>query len=102
MKKKKCLYKKLPVFDFKNGNDIKYEIVWKEPSKYYAAHGLCDSPDNENPQIWINPQLKERKLLSVVIEEIFHAFCFEKNEKTARKFASTIQKILYKLGWKKN
>jgi len=101
VKKKKCFLDKPPAFDFKNGDDIKYEIVWKKPAKRYNAHGICDEPAAKNPQIWVDPKLKEKKLLSVIIEELYHAFAFEKNEKTARGFASTVKKLLYKLGWKR-
>ena len=42
---------------FKNCEEVEYELNWQSPPKSYNAEGLCDSPDSENPQILIDPNL---------------------------------------------
>jgi hypothetical protein len=96
-KKNKKRSSSFPQITFKNTEGIEYKIKWKAPGKSWNADGLCDSPDSKNPEIWINPEVKSTRLLEILIEEIFHSFCFEKNEKTARKFASTLKKIIIQL-----
>lgn len=99
MKKKKNK-RVLPDFSFKNTENIEYTVVWKEPTKKWNAEGLCDSPDSKNPEIWVNPNLRERRFLSVLIEEMGHAHMFDKNEKTMRKFAANLTKLLIKSGFR--
>lgn len=100
--------RKLPAFTFKNGAGVKYKIIWKQHiiwkrrPKSRRVDGLCDNPKNPKPKIWIDPSLGDKRLMSVIFEEIFHSFAFEKNEKTARRFAGTLKKLLYKLGWERN
>lgn len=100
--------RKLPTFTFKNGSGVKYKIIWKQHiiwklrPKSRRVDGLCDSPDNQKPKIWIDPSLDDKRFMAVICEEIYHAFTFEKNEKTARRFAATLKKLLYKLGWERN
>lgn len=88
---------KFPDFVFKNADKIEYRIVWQKPAKSFNASGLCDSPDSKFPEIWIDPSLDKKRFIEVVIEEVFHAHCFDKNEKIARKFASNLRKILLKI-----
>jgi KaiC/GvpD/RAD55 family RecA-like ATPase len=49
----------------------------------------------------IRPGLSPRRKLSVTIEEVTHAFWFDKTEAEVRKFSATVAKILYKDGWRK-
>lgn len=90
-----------PETEFTNGDGIKYKVIWKAPHRNWNADGLCDSPESKKPQIWITPDLEEKRLLEVTIEEIFHAHFFEKSEKEARKFSANLRRILYKAGWRK-
>lgn len=90
-----------PEFKFKNGEGAQYKIIWKVPGRHWMADGLCDDPTSKNPEIWINPNIDEKRLLEIALEETFHAFAFDKNEKTARRFASTMKRLIYKLGWRK-
>ena len=94
--------RQLPEFKFKNVERVEYKIIWKAPYKKYSADGLCDDPKSLKPKIWINPALEEKRLLEVITEEILHSFMFEKNEKTVRKFASVLKRLLYKMGWRKS
>ena len=99
MKKKKNK-RILPDFSFKNAEGVEYVVVWKEPTNKWNAEGLCDSPELKDPEVWVNPNLKEKRFLSVLIEEVFHAHAFDKNEKTARKLAANLTKLLIKIGFK--
>ena len=89
-----------PEFTFKNADKIEYRVVWKAPARSMKADGLCDDPICKNPEVWINPKLEEKRILEIIAEEFFHAHCFEKAEKVARKFAANLSKLLYKSGWR--
>ena len=86
---------------FKNCEEVEYELNWQSPPKSYNAEGLCDSPDSENPQILIDQNLKNNRKLSVIIEEITHAFFWNIPEYKVRKFAPRLAKIIKKSGWSK-
>lgn len=92
---------KPPKFKFKNAEKVEYEIIWRAPHYKLNAHGTCDAPENKNPKIRINPKLKERRLLEVLCEEIIHSHMFDKNEKTVRRLAFNLSKIIIALGWRK-
>ncbi len=81
---------------FTNADGVEYELLWKKPHYKYNAEGLCCSPEAENPQILIDPNLKDRRKMSVLIEEITHAFFWEKSEREVRKFSSTLSKLIQK------
>lgn len=91
----------LPDFSFKNAENIEYKVVWKAPRKSFNAAGLCDAPDYKTPEVWIDPRLDDKKMMDVIIEELFHAHAFDKTEKVARKFSSNLRRLLYKVGWKR-
>jgi len=81
---------------FTNADGVEYELLWKKPHYTYNAEGLCGSPQAENPQILIDPNLKDRRKMSVLIEEVTHAFFWEKSEREVRKFSSTLSKLIQK------
>lgn len=88
-------------FKFKTDKGIIYSVSKiKIPAKD-KAEGLCDSPDNECPQIFIEESLLPRREMSVTIEEFAHAFFWDKSEKNVRKFAAVLTKYLYANGWRK-
>jgi hypothetical protein len=88
-------------FKFKTDEGYEYKInKFKIPSKL-NAEGLCDDPESKNPQIVISPSLLPRREMSVSIEEIAHAFFWDKTEKKVRKFSATLTKYLYSQGWRK-
>ena len=73
--------------EIKNFEDIEYKILFSAPPRKYNADGLCDNPEVfEFPVILINPKLKTRRKLNVLIEEIFHAYFFDLPEYKARNF----------------
>jgi len=89
-------------FKFKTDKGIEYSVSKiKIPAKD-KAEGLCDSPDNEYPQIFIETSLLPRREMSVTIEEFAHAFFWDKSEKNVRKFAAVLTKYLYANGWRKS
>lgn len=81
---------------FTNADGVEYELLWKKPHYTYNAEGLCSSPEVENPKILIDPKLKDRRKMSVLIEEVTHAFFWEKSEREVRKFSSTLSKLIQK------
>lgn len=92
---------KSKIIKFKTARGIKYKLVWRAPAKSYNAAGLCDDPKSKKPEILIDPKLLDKRLLSVLIEELSHAFWFEKPEKEVRKFAAVLTRLIYQLGWRK-
>lgn len=83
---------------FKNLQKIEYSIYFLKPRwNGKSFHGLCDNPKTPKPQILIDPSLKDRRRLNVLIEEMFHAHFFHLSEKEARKFSANLGKIIYKL-----
>ena len=85
---------------FKNQDGVEYTIVFKKIPKKYNASGLCDDPKSKKPQIWVDPTLNNKRILEVVSEEFFHMSAWDKNEKTARKFAANLAKCLIAIGFK--
>jgi hypothetical protein len=88
-------------FKFKTDEGFEYRVKkLKIPTKL-KAEGLCDDPESKNPQILICSSLLPRREMAVSIEEIAHAFFWEKTEKKVRKFSSVLTKYLYSQGWRK-
>jgi hypothetical protein len=80
---------------FKNFEGIQYTVNYNKPLPKYKASGLCDNPDIKNPAILVDPTLKTRRQLNVLIEEVFHAHLYDLPEKKARKFAANLGKLIY-------
>ena len=89
-------------FKFKTDKGIEYSVSKIKIPSSSRAEGLCDCPNNENPQIFIEISLLPRREMSVTIEEFAHAFFWDKSEKNVRKFAATLTKYLYANGWRKS
>lgn len=87
---------------FKNNEGVEYKIIWVAPAKREKADGLCDNPETNKPKIWIDPELKHRRKLKVLIEEILHAHFWEKSEKSVRKCATNLRNIILENGWQLN
>ena len=85
---------KLSKFTFKNGQDIRYKIIWRQPAKSQKADGLCDNPDQPKPKILVDPNLNDKRFMEVICEEVFHAFAYEKNEKNGKKVCRYFKKIV--------
>lgn len=87
---------------FKNLQNIQYTIYFGKPRiKDKNVDGLCDNPKLQKPQIILDCDLKDRRKLNVLIEEVFHAHFFDMTEKSARKFSANLGKIIYSMFLKK-
>lgn len=80
---------------FKNFEGKEYTVNYNKPLAKYNASGLCDSPDVKQPSIIVDPKLKTRRQLNVLIEEVFHAHLFDLPEWKARKFSANLGKLIY-------
>ena len=89
-------------FKFKTDKGVEYSVSKIKIPARDKAEGLCDSPENECPQIFIEASLLPRREMSVTIEEFAHAFFWDKSEKNVRKFAAVLTKYLYANGWRKS
>lgn len=85
----------------KKGGEAEYELIWRKPHKKYNADGLCWPPIWKDPKIMIDPCLSPRREISVLAEELAHAFFWDKTEAEVRKFSSVLSQCLYKRGWRK-
>jgi len=82
--------------NIKNFDDKELEIIYAKVPPQYNAEGLCDDPDKyKRPLIIVDPALKPRRQLNVLIEEVFHAYFFDLPEWKARKFAANLGKVIY-------
>ena len=89
-------------FKFKTDKGVEYSVSKIKIPSIDKAEGLCDSPENECPQIFIETSLLPRREMSVTIEEFAHAFFWDKSEKNVRKFSAVLTKYLYANGWRKS
>lgn len=89
-------------FKFKTDKGVEYSVSKIKIPSRDKAEGLCDSPENECPQIFIEESLLPRREMSVTIEEFAHAFFWDKSEKNVRKFSAVLTKYLYANGWRKS
>tara|TARA_R110001583_G_scaffold6153_2_gene32004 strand:- start:571 stop:909 length:339 start_codon:yes stop_codon:yes gene_type:complete len=94
--KKVYSYMDMENVKFKTSDGIEYELIWKKPHHTYNADGLCYSPDSDKPRILVDPTLKERRKMSTLIEEVTHAFFWDKTEKQVRKFSSVLAGLISK------
>ena len=102
--KKKRSTKDKGIFTFKNSDGKIYEVLFRKPNAahYGEADGVCYSPDDDPPRIYINPYLSKRNELNTCIHEFAHAFFWDKSEKEINAFANAISKFLYvECGWRK-
>jgi len=95
-KKKRVIFKDMENVKFRNSDGVEYELIWKKPHYTYNADGLCYSPEMDNPKILVDPKLKKRRKLSTLIEEVTHAFFWDKSEKEVRKFSSVLSGLICK------
>ena len=81
---------------FKNFEGKEYTVNYNKPNPKLNAAGLCDNPTiKKHPTIMVDPTLKPRRQLNVLIEEVFHAHLFDLPEWKARKFSANLGKLIY-------
>ncbi len=85
---------------FRNNQGVRYKIYKKKPHYSYNADGLCDPPDYRGPKIHISPDLTPKREMSVLIEEMMHAFFWDIPETEVRRFCGCVTNILHKDGWR--
>jgi len=89
--------------NIKNFDGKEIEVIYAKVPERFEAEGLCEDPDAyKNPHIFVDKNLKPRRQLNVLIEEVFHAFFFDLPEWKARKFAANLGKVIYNKHMKKN
>lgn len=94
--KKVYTYMDMENIKFKNSDGVEYELIWKKPHHTYNADGLCYSPESDEPKILVDPKLKKRRKMSTLIEEVTHAFFWDKTEREVRKFSSVLAGLINK------
>jgi hypothetical protein len=92
---------KKPITKFKNSEGAEYTFKWRKPNKKFEADGMCENPTLPKPKIFVDWELKERRKMAVVVEELTHAFFYMEPEYRVRRFSATVTRILYKSGWRK-
>ena len=60
--------------------------------------GLCDHPPGRHPTILVRRTQSSRMLLDVTVHEILHAARPEMSEEAVAETASTIARVLHRLG----
>jgi len=80
--------------EFKNFEGIEYQVDYIKIPADRQADGLCYNPEI-NPIIYVDKDLKDRRKLNVLIEEVFHAHFWDLPEWKARKFAANLGKLVY-------
>ena len=79
---------------FTNSDGIEYKLIWRKPHYKYNADGLCGNPELDSHTIHIDPKLKDRRKMSVLIEELTHAFFWDIPEYKVRKFSALAAKLI--------
>lgn len=60
--------------------------------------GLCDHPPGRHPTIKVRRSLSSQALLDVVVHELLHAVRPEMSEEAVTDTATTIARVLHRLG----
>ena len=79
---------------FTNSDGVEYQLIWKKPHYKYKADGLCSDPESEEPTIEIDPTLKDRRKMSVLVEEVTHSLFWDIPEYKVRKFSALVAKLI--------
>ena len=85
-------------FFFKNLEGVEYEVLFMKPhAGHYGedTHGICSSPEDENPKIYISPYLSKQSELNTSIHEFCHAFFWDKSEHDVYAFSGALSRFLY-------
>jgi Zn-dependent peptidase ImmA (M78 family) len=83
---------------------VEYVVLFKKPhGKHFdEADGVCYSPEDKRPRIYINPYLGKQSELNTCIHEFAHAFFWEETERNVASFANALSRFLYQeCSWRK-
>lgn len=72
-----------------------YRIHWKKP---YKCNGLCTNPKDR--QIWINPNVDDKELIKIIIDEGIHAGLWALDNDYVDEMSESIGEFLYKIGFR--
>ena len=72
-----------------------YHIIWRKPRK---AHGMCGSPNEK--KIWLNPNLKGKKFLQVILDESIHAGAWNLDNDWVGAMSADMADFLWKIGFR--
>lgn len=77
-----------------------FKILWK---KCFIKGVECDGTCSVAPKtrtITINPNLSERRLLKVLIDESIHACCWDLDNDSVGQYSDAITSLLWKVGYR--
>jgi len=87
-----------PDYIFKNGKEQQFHFFFRKPHKTHRADGLCFNPElYKKAKIYVDPHLPTKRMYQVAIEEITHAFFWDKTEKEVGKFSRVLADFLTKM-----
>lgn len=100
-------YNKKPgKFKFSNADGVKYSLSIRNIKKKELirlklgdCEGFCETPDFKKPKIVIQAGLCDYRTVEILVEELTHAFFFEKSEREVRKLAKIMTRALNELGY---
>mgnify|MGYP003627824770 CR=1 FL=1 len=97
----KYMKRQIP-FTLKNAKNKQYEAyVRKAPKEYKHCDGICEDPAEEDPRIYIKPDMTDRREMNTMIHEVCHAFFFDEPEYKVYRYANAVSNWLHKMGWRK-
>ncbi len=90
-------------FVFTNTKGYTYYSYMKKPDKrsFKGCDGICSDPEEPIPMIYIRPGMSDRREMNTQIHEVAHAFFWDKSETDIRRYADTVSRYLYEMGWRK-
>lgn len=88
--------------EFYNNDGEKYVVEYRSRpivhkncmGRYVLANGLCHAPNLNGSIIEIDSFLEKKELISTIIEEIYHAFHFEKSEQKTKCFVKVLSSAI--------
>lgn len=75
-------------------------ILWEPPEPDDDADGLCDPPGPERT-IQINPRLRQKRMLEVLIDESLHACNWDLDNIAVQEYAESIADFLWRCGYRR-
>lgn len=82
----------------------RYRIVWQKPKrgkldpKSLERWGTCSNPKVKGKRIVIWPKLKDLALLQALLDESFHAVCWDLDNEAVDEISTDIGRFLWRNG----
>lgn len=77
----------------------KYQVRWKAP-KERDVGGWCSDPYRKIKFLEIDPDLSEKDLLRVAIDELIHSLLFQLDNFFVEEMSVSMSRFLWKMGWR--